>query len=284
MRSRSRLSAVALLACLVAVPGTSVVASADEAGPVATSSPSGVRSTAARAGGGTFVSRIGALNLPGGQFKKQKRLLDQPKRTRAALNFLQDQGVSIVALQELSSPTRKLLARSERWGVVSAPANSIRGRSEIGNGVAFQTRKWVRVGSDHLHLPVASRSRGLNMAVATLRRRGTDTRIVVMSIHHPIPSEINAKKVRERAKKFEIAYAKRVRRQTGYPVVIAGDANERDAQGTFRRAGFDVGVRHVGDLIVGKGVDLAYPRVFVQDVYLRFSDHALVTAVVRLPR
>ncbi|NEM33663.1 hypothetical protein G3V90_27335, partial [Escherichia coli] len=118
----------------------------------------------------------------------------------------------------------------------------------------------------------------------TLRRRGTDTRIVVMSIHHPIPSEVNAKKVRERAKKFEIAYATRVRRQTGYPVVIAGDANERDAQGTFRRAGFDVGVRHVGDLIVGKGVDLAYPRVFVQDVYLRFSDHALVTAVVRLPR
>jgi len=289
MRRRLRLSLVVLLALLVTAGGATPAAlagpadgrgGASAAGPDTAGSGDGAASRARR----TFVSRIGTLNLPGGDFRKQKRLLDQPKRTRAALNFLQDQGVSVVALQELSTPSRKMLWRSPKWGVVSAPANSTRGRSEIGNAVAYQSRKWVRVKGDSLHLPVASRPRGLNMAVATLRRRGTGARIVVMSIHHPVKTEVNAKRVRERAKKFEIAYMNRVRRQTGYPVIIAGDTNERDAQGTYRRAGYDLGVRHVVDLITAKGVALTSSRVYVKDVYLRFTDHALVTSVVRLPR
>jgi len=286
MRRRLRLSLVALLALLVTAGGTAPAALAGPSDPGASAATAGdepAGDAAARAGG-TFVSRIGTLNLPGGDFRKQKRLLDQPKRTRAALNFLEDQGVSVVAMQELSTPSRKMLWRSPKWGVVSAPANSIRGRSEIGNAVAYQSRKWTRVRGDSLHLPVASRPRGLNMAVATLRRRGTGARIVVMSIHHPVKSEVNAKRVRERAKKFEIAYMNRVRRQTGYPVIIAGDTNERDAQGTYRRAGYDLGIRHVVDLITAKGVALTSPRVYVKDVYLRFTDHALVTSVVRLPR
>lgn len=287
MRRRLRLSLVALLALVVTAGGAAPAALAGPStavdGALTVAGPGSHERVAARAGG-SFVSRIGSLNLPGGDFRQQKRLLDQPKRTRAALNFLEDKGVSIVAMQELSTPSRKMLWRSPKWGVVSAPANSVRGRSEIGNAVAYQSRKWVRVRGDSLHIPVASRPRGLNMAVATLRRRGTGTRIVVMSIHHPVKTEVNAKRVRERSKKLEIAYMNRVRRQTGYPVVIAGDTNERDAQGTYRRAGYDLGIRHVVDLITAKGVRLTSPRVFVEDVYLRFTDHALVTSVVRLPR
>ena len=153
------------------------------------------------------------------------RYADGVKRMTWAHEILRSHHVNVVGFQELQPQQLEKFNEltGKRWSVY--PGDRFE-RIAMHNSIAWKTRRWERVDVDYINIPYFFGD-PVKMPVVKLRHRATDRLVYFANFHNPADSYGNAQKWRDQARRKQIDLADRIA-ETGVPLVITGDMNERD--------------------------------------------------------
>lgn len=180
----------------------------------------------------TTPVRITTFNVLGahltGRGSDRPQYADGARRMAIAMGHLNATGSSIAVFQEFESPQAAVVAAAPGWQLHRGTGNSIfRGGNYSGNAIAWRSDTWELVSTSEFSVPWQVR---LNMPVVQLRNLQTDAVVVVIGVHNPASTAKQGDQARSRgvARSIEKQYVGSLVRQTGLPVLLAGDMNERD--------------------------------------------------------
>jgi hypothetical protein len=147
------------------------------------------------------------------------------KRMEYAYRLLKKQRVDVVGFQELQPQQFEKFNKmtGKRWAVY--PGDRLE-RIAMHNSVAWNTKKWDRVDADYINIPYFYGD-PVKMPIVKLRHRKTGRLVYFANFHNPSDSYGNAQKWRDKARRKQIALAKRKHKE-GVPLIITGDMNERE--------------------------------------------------------
>jgi hypothetical protein len=173
---------------------------------------------------------ISSFNVLGSSHTAGRRDGMAPGRVRArqAAQLLAQHGVDVVGLQELQLDqyqelTRVAGATYDFWpGTAAGPLGNE-------NSLAWRTSEWTAVQRYTEPIPYFG-GRVRPMPYVLLRHNASGRYAWFANFHNPAtnPKTGNNDRWRARAAALEIALANRLRAETGYPVFITGDMNERE--------------------------------------------------------
>lgn len=163
-------------------------------------------------------------SAPGG---KNAAMADGAWRMRESLARLESHGVDIAVFNEFEGPQAAVVLGDSDWELLRATGNSrLRGGDFSGNAIAWRSAEWRLVGSEEVTVPWDVT---LHLPVAHLVHVDTGAAVVVMGVHNPASTQRkgNQQGARDRARAIERAAVSRLASETGDPVFLIGDMNER---------------------------------------------------------
>jgi hypothetical protein len=173
---------------------------------------------------------IGSFNVLGTSHTTGRRDGMAPGRVRIrqAAQLLAHHGVDVVGLQELQLDQYRELARVAGATYDFWPGTAA-GRLGNENSLAWRTSEWTLVNAYTTPIPYFG-GRPRPMPYVLLRHNVSGRYAWFANFHNPAtnPNTGNNDRWRVRAAALEIALANRLRSETGYPVFITGDMNERE--------------------------------------------------------
>ncbi len=141
------------------------------------------------------------------------------------VDLLKNHGVDVVGFQELQPEQFDKFNEltGARWNLY--PGDSLE-RIAMHNSIAWRTRRWELVKASWIEIPYF-KGELVKMPVVKLRHRKTGRLVYFANFHNPADSYGNAQKWRDKARRIQIALAKR-KFDEGVPLIITGDMNERE--------------------------------------------------------
>ncbi len=152
---------------------------------------------------------------------------DGRTRVRWVADLLRARGVDVVGFQEFQMEqfaTFNAVAGGE-YAVYPGAAG---GHSGVRNSIAWRRSEWTLVEANSTPIPYFGGS-PLPMPYLLLEHVETGRRVWFANFHNPADAHGPAQRHRDRAMSLEIALVNRLTAETGYPVVVTGDMNEREA-------------------------------------------------------
>lgn len=228
---------------------------------------------------------------PGG---KHSGMASGPQRLEGALRLLHEEGVELVGFQEMQKDQAQAFLRraGTRYGLYPGLEG---GRLPTHNSLAWRKDRWDLVQAQTMEVPYFE-GRPAKMPVVRLRHRESGQELWMINVHNPADTKEHPgqERHRDQAEALERAMVQRLRAQSGLPVLLVGDMNEReDAYRAFVQEG---GMRASLEGQGGKpprkmGIDwiLATPGLSLfghqkrQDALVRrTTDHPVVLSRARL--
>ncbi|MGZ4500400.1 MAG: endonuclease/exonuclease/phosphatase family protein [Nocardioidaceae bacterium] len=150
-----------------------------------------------------------------------------PERARWAAGLLAAHGVEVVGFQELQAPQLSMLERVAP-GYAFYPGFS-QGRLGTENSIAWRTDTWQLVRANTVSIPYFNGHRRA-MPYVLLRNAATGLEVYVANFHNPasVPRFRDQQHWRDVATGMEISLVNTLHQETGLPVFVTGDMNERD--------------------------------------------------------
>lgn len=149
-----------------------------------------------------------------------------PQRMKWLTKVFEDQGVEVIGLQEFQHPQYKVF-EAELGATWDTFPGMAWGKKGMRNSVAWRADQWELVSGSWEKVPYFHGTI-LRMPVVRLRSLVTGQEIFVGSFHNPANARGPAAKWRKQATEIQIAMVNRLRLETGLPVFVTGDMNERD--------------------------------------------------------
>jgi len=147
------------------------------------------------------------------------------KRMEYAYRILQKHHVNVVGFQELQPQQYEKFnaLTGKRWSLY--PGDRLE-RIAMHNSIAWKTGKWELLEAKYIAIPYFYGD-PVKMPIVKLRHRKTGRVVYFANFHNPADSYGPAQKWRDKARRKEIALARR-KFDEGVPLVITGDMNERE--------------------------------------------------------
>lgn len=160
------------------------------------------------------------------------------------------ESVEVIGLQEFQYPQYQVWEQQmgTTWDTYPAMAW---GRKGMRNSVAWRSDQWSMVSGSWVKIPYFHGTI-LRMPLVLLQNLATGQQVYVASFHNPADARGPAAKWRKQATEIEIAMVNRLRADTGLPVFVTGDMNERDIYYCRMTAGTDM-VAANGGINTGSG-------------------------------
>ena len=159
---------------------------------------------------------------PGGN---KKGWADGRTRMRWATDQLRGHDVSVVGFQEFQ------LEQAATFNAVAGDyavyPGSGGGRQGVQNSIAWRRADWTVVEASTIGIPYFGGS-PMPMPYVLLRNLHTGQHVWFANFHNPADARGPAERHRDAATSIEISLFNRLRADTGYPVVVTGDMNERE--------------------------------------------------------
>ncbi len=175
------------------------------------------------------VFRISSFNIlgyghtkPGGN---RKGWADGRTRMRWQIELLTGHDIDIVGFQEFQPEQFQVFTEEvgSEWGVY--PGDKL-ARAAMHNSIAWRKDTWRLVQSGNLPIPYFGGVK-IRMPVILLEHVETGQQAWFGNFHNPANARGNAERWRDEATNLQIAMANRKRTETGLPVFITGDMNEK---------------------------------------------------------
>lgn len=226
---------------------------------------------------------------------KWPRMASGPTRIRWAAGLLDARGVDVVGFQELQRDQLRTFVGATGGAWAAYPGESA-GPLGIENSVAWRRSEWTALSLNTISIPYFD-GRLRPMPYVLLQHNLTGRKAWFANFHNPAsnPRRGNNDAPRWRAMMREVDLANRLWAETGYPVFVTGDMNEREVyfctmtarapmvaanggsnEGTCSPPPYPMPV----DWIFGSDV-VTFSNWTLQDVP-RISDHPLVAAEATL--
>ena len=151
---------------------------------------------------------------------------DGRTRMRWQIELLASRGVDVVGFQEFQPPQFEVFTDEvgTEWGVY--PGDRLR-RVSMHNSIAWRRDTWRVLQRETIPIPYFD-GNPVRMPYLRLRHRGTGQEVWFANFHNPASTRGNAQRWRDEATRLEVALVNRLRAETGLPVVVTGDMNERE--------------------------------------------------------
>ncbi len=149
-------------------------------------------------------------------------------RIRSAAQLLEKHDVDVVGFQEFQGDQLKEFLRVAGKKYAVYPGVQL-GKREVVNSIAWRKDTWEMVKPGHIEIPYFGGQKR-KMPVVRLRHKVTGQEAYFANFHNPAStkSHPNQQHWRDLATAKEIDLANRLMRETGLPVFITGDMNERE--------------------------------------------------------
>ncbi len=159
-------------------------------------------------------------------------------RMRWLTQELQAQSVDVVGLQEFQY-SQYVAFLDESAGAYATYPALLWGKKGMRNSVAWRVDEWELVSASWVKIPYFHGTI-LRMPVVLLRNLQSGQQAYFASFHNPADARGPAAKWRKQATDIEIALVNRLRTESGLPVYVTGDMNERDVYYCRVTAGTDL--------------------------------------------
>jgi endonuclease/exonuclease/phosphatase family metal-dependent hydrolase len=138
-------------------------------------------------------------------------------------------GVDVVGLQEYEPVQHRAFARrtgGSSYGIYPGPAL---GNSALRNSIAWKRATWDVVSTETIPIPYF-RGKRVPMPYVLLEHRESGRRVWFINIHNPTSSAKRGdnERWRDLGTSLQIELMRRMHEETGHPVILMGDFNERD--------------------------------------------------------
>ncbi|WP_395656089.1 endonuclease/exonuclease/phosphatase family protein [Nocardioides sp.] len=160
---------------------------------------------------------------PGG---KKAGWASGPVRMKWLTEVINEKGVDVIGLQEFERPQYLVWEREMGADWDTYPGTAW-GPKYMRNSVAWRTDQWSLVSGSWVKIPYFH-GHLLKMPVVRLQNVTTGQEIYASSFHNPASVHGPAAQWRKRATDIQIAMVNRLREESGLPVYVLGDMNERD--------------------------------------------------------
>ena len=151
-----------------------------------------------------------------------------PVRIRRAVELLRAHKVDIVGFQEFQPDQVKEFNKVAGREFAVYPGMQL-GRGPNVNSIAWRKDTWDLVKAETIPIPYFH-GKPVKMPYVRLRNKHTGQEVYVANFHNPASTKRvgNQEKWRDIATDKQIALVNRLKRETGLPVIVTGDMNERD--------------------------------------------------------
>jgi endonuclease/exonuclease/phosphatase family metal-dependent hydrolase len=139
---------------------------------------------------------------------------------------IQRRGVDVIGLQEFEAPQYRVFLSALGSRFATFPGTAW-GSKAMRNSVAWRLDSWDLVSTSWIKIPYFH---GIlrRMPVVLLRSVETGQQAYFTSFHNPANARGPAERWRDKATSLEAAMVNQLRADTGLPVYVTGDMNERD--------------------------------------------------------
>jgi hypothetical protein len=148
------------------------------------------------------------------------------QRMRWLTQVIRAKGVDVIGLQEFQNPQYRVFLEDTAGAYATYPG-LLWGKKGMRNSVAWKVDEWELVSASWVKVPYF-RGTILRMPVVLLRNLQSGQQAYFSSFHNPADARGPAAKWRKQATDIEIALVNRLRAESGLPVYVTGDMNERD--------------------------------------------------------
>jgi endonuclease/exonuclease/phosphatase family metal-dependent hydrolase len=150
-----------------------------------------------------------------------------PQRMAGALGLVRAFGVDVVGFQEFESTQFGAFNRMTggSWGVY--PGLQL-GRNSVRNSIAWKRDVWTAVSTQSIAIPYFHGNR-VRMPYVLLEHNATGRKVWFINVHNPASTKNHPgnERWRDVATALEASLVNRLHAQTGFPVILTGDFNER---------------------------------------------------------
>ncbi|GAA1131573.1 endonuclease/exonuclease/phosphatase family protein [Nocardioides aquiterrae] len=172
------------------------------------------------------------------------------QRMKWLTQVIKAEGVEVIGLQEFQYPQYQVWEQEMGTTWDSYPALAW-GKKGMRNSVAWRSDQFSLVTGSWMKIPYFHGTI-LRMPLVLLQNLATGQQLYVASVHNPANARGPAAKWRKQATEVEMATVNRLRADTGLPVYLTGDMNERDIYYCRMTAGTDM-VAANGGVNTGNG-------------------------------
>lgn len=225
--------------------------------------------------------KIGSLNVLGASHSdggNKAKYSNGAYRVRLAADKIRAQGISVVGLQEYEPAQHNAFVAATGWGVFPGMRMGVKG---VRNSIAWNPSVWTELEAHTGTFPYF-RGQPVPLPYVLLEHRATGRRAWFISIHNPVSNGKRGQNQhwRDVATAKQASLMRSLHAETGYPVFLAGDFNEREEALRGMTGGGGVVAAGVSgiDWIFGTS-DVTFSG-YVRDDSTRgrISDHPLVYA------
>lgn len=177
------------------------------------------------------ISRVASFNVLGANHTDPRNgnkasWADSDVRTPNTIKILDNNDVDLVGFQELNRIQYDQFMRRTSGAWAMYPGNKLTNYATH-NSIAWRTADWELLEANTIPIPYF-KGRLIPMPYLLMRHRATGRLVWVANFHNPASTRTrgDASKWRAQATAAEIALANKLY-QTGVPLVITGDMNER---------------------------------------------------------
>ena len=178
------------------------------------------------------VFRVSSFNVLGHSHTTARgnkpQYAEGPTRMRWSVQLLRTYDIDVVGFQEFELPQFNAFRQLTGGGFGVFPGASL-GRNPVRNSIAWRLDTWKMVQAETIPIPYF-RGKRVPMPYVLLEHVGTGQRVFFINVHNPasVKGRGNNEPWRDLGTRLEIDLVERLRAQTGLPVVLMGDFNERD--------------------------------------------------------
>jgi endonuclease/exonuclease/phosphatase family metal-dependent hydrolase len=160
------------------------------------------------------------------------------QRMKWLTEVIRAEGVEVIGLQEFQYPQYQVWEQQMGTSWDTYPAMAW-GRKGMRNSVAWRSDQFSMISGSWMKIPYFHGTI-LRMPLVLLQSVTTGQQMYVASVHNPANARGPAAKWRKQATEIEMATVNRLRADTGLPVYLTGDMNERDIVFCRMTAGTDM--------------------------------------------
>ncbi len=178
---------------------------------------------------------------------------------------LDDHDIDVVGFQEFETSQANRFSAMTGGRYALFPGTSLGPRS-VRFSIAWRTDEWTAVDTSTVGVTYAG-GNYIDMPVVRLRRKDTGREVYFINVHNPASTGRlgNNDRWRLTAREIEIDLINRLRAETGLPVIITGDMNEREQSFCPMVQRTDMGAANGGS--VGSGPCSPPPAMHVDWIY-----------------
>lgn len=147
-------------------------------------------------------------------------------RMHWAVDILRSHDVDVVGFQEFQRPQWSTFKEITGTDFGIFPGDRF-ADAAMQNSLAWRRDTWRLVSADTIQIPYFKGDL-IRMPIVLLRNLETGQQVYFSNFHNPANARGDAQKWRDKATSLEIGMVNRLKAESGLPVVVTGDMNERD--------------------------------------------------------